>query len=93
MNKYDFPVWTTQGGGLVRYVGAKYVFVEPPGGFPEITVGSEMHPEWDLIPANALAREADFPDGDQMEDAFANDEERKAYELHVAEHGHPDHFC
>lgn len=74
MKKYDFPVWGTQGGGLVRLVGDKYIFVEAPEGFLDITVGCEMHPMWDIIPANHHARnfENPFP-GNQMEDAFAND--------------------
>lgn len=56
MTKYPFPVWGTQGGGLVRQVGNKFIFVEAPENFPDIAVGSEMHPMWDLIPANEAAR-------------------------------------
>lgn len=55
MKTYDFPVWGTQGGGLVREVDGKYLFVEAPKDFPELTVGSEMPEEWGLAAANDLA--------------------------------------
>ena len=57
---YPFPVWGTQGGGLVRQEGDHYVFVESPG-FDGIQVGDRMHPMWDLIPANEAAHEEDAP--------------------------------
>lgn len=63
--EYDFPVWGTQGGGLVKQEGDHYVFVEPPADFPAIKIGDRMHPEWGLAPANEHARaelEAEFPD-------------------------------
>ena len=50
---YNFPVWGTQGGGLVRKVGESYIFVEGPT-CPGLSVGSELPKEWDLIPANDL---------------------------------------
>lgn len=56
--KYRFPVWGTQGGGLVREFNGTYFFVEKPK-VPGLDVGDEMPKEWDLIPANDLAREAD----------------------------------
>lgn len=59
MAKYNFPVWGTQGGGLVRQEGNHYVFVEPPEGFLDIKVGDRMHEMWDLAPANEHAREED----------------------------------
>lgn len=62
---YDFPVWGTQGGGLVKQEGDHYVFVEPPSDFPDIKVGDKMPPEWGLAAANGLARawlDAEFPD-------------------------------
>lgn len=59
---YNFPVWGTQGGGLVREVGGKHFFVEAPPEFPELGVGDEMPEGWDTIPANDLAG-AHFPDG------------------------------
>lgn len=57
---YPFPIWGTQGGGLVRQEGDHYVFVEAPG-FDGIQVGDRMHEMWDLIPANEAAREEDAP--------------------------------
>ena len=55
--EYQFPVWATQGGGLVREVGGVYIFVKKPPDFPELGVGDEMPEKWDVIPANNLARE------------------------------------
>lgn len=54
--KYRFPIWGTQGGGLVREVNGAYVFVEPPPDFPNLTVGAIMPSEWGIAPANDLAR-------------------------------------
>ena len=56
---YSFPVWGTQGGGLVREVGGKFIFVEAPPESMGLTVGDEMPEQWDRIPANNLAREED----------------------------------
>lgn len=59
---YRFPVWGTQGGGLVREVHGTYVFVKKPD-CPGLDVGDEMPEEWGVIPANAAARrevEAEF---------------------------------
>lgn len=56
--EYDFPVFGTQGGGLVREMNGEYVFVEAPTQFPELTVGSKLPEMWDIAPANRLAREA-----------------------------------
>lgn len=61
MDKYPFPVWGTQGGGLVRQEGEYYVFVEAPEQFPEIKIGDRMHEMWDLIPANEPARKECAP--------------------------------
>ena len=55
MPEYDFAVWGTQGGGLVREVRGTHIFVEPPTNFPNLTVGSEMPKEWGIVPANDLA--------------------------------------
>lgn len=60
MAEYKFPVWGTQGGGLVREEGDHYVFVEAPEGFPDIKVGDRMHEMWDLAPANEAAREGEI---------------------------------
>jgi hypothetical protein len=61
MKKYSFPVWATQGGGLVQLIGDRYVFVEPPPGFPDLIVGSSLPEQWDLIPANQAARDFERP--------------------------------
>lgn len=53
---YNFPVFGTQGGGLAREVKGQYFFVTKPD-CPGLDVGDEVPAEWDLIPANDLARE------------------------------------
>ncbi len=52
---YDCPVYGTQGGGLVRYVDGRYVFVEKPD-CEGLDVGDEMPQEWGVVPANEAAR-------------------------------------
>ncbi len=54
--EYRFPVFATQGGGLVHEVGGVCIFVEKPN-CPGLDVGDTMPAEWDMIPANDLARE------------------------------------
>lgn len=57
---YNFPVFATQGGGLVREASRnpyRYVFVEAPPEGMGLGVGDFMPEEWDLIPANRQARE------------------------------------
>mgnify|MGYP007077527449 CR=1 FL=1 len=51
---YDYPVWGTQGGGLVREVGSVYIFVEKPD-CPGLDVGDTMPEEWGITPANDVA--------------------------------------
>ncbi|MBI4155793.1 MAG: hypothetical protein HY507_01000 [Candidatus Zambryskibacteria bacterium] len=54
---YNFPVFGTQGGGLVREVSPnKFIFVEKPD-CPGLDVGDFMPEEWDYQPANHAARE------------------------------------
>jgi len=58
---YNFPVYYTQGGGLVREVEVadecyEYVFVEAPPSEFGLVVGDFMPKEWDIIPANEPAR-------------------------------------
>lgn len=54
--KYGFPVYATQGGGLVREIDGNFFFVENP--FIEgFGVGDKMPSGWTLIPANKLADE------------------------------------
>lgn len=55
---YQYPVWGTQGGGLVRDVNGTFIFVEKPD-CPGLDVGDEMPKEWDTIPANSKARMQD----------------------------------
>ncbi|OHB18674.1 MAG: hypothetical protein A2854_00470 [Parcubacteria group bacterium RIFCSPHIGHO2_01_FULL_56_18] len=53
--EYSYSVFGTQGGGLVREVGGRYIFVEKPD-CPGLNVGDEMPNEWGTIPANDRAR-------------------------------------
>jgi len=55
LEDYPYAVYGTQGGGLVRRVGDQCIFVTKPkcSGFD---VGDTMPEEWDIQPANALAR-------------------------------------
>jgi hypothetical protein len=59
---YNFPVFATQGGGLVREIktdsGFKYIFVEAPPQGMGLGIGDFMPEQWDLIPANQQARDA-----------------------------------
>lgn len=55
--QYNFPVYATQGGGLVRYIGNTAIFVEAPNCQElGLKVGDTMPTEWGIIPANDLAR-------------------------------------
>ncbi len=55
---YPEALWGTQGGGLARQVGTgnHYVFVEAPG-HSGLNVGDAVPGDWDIQPANQLARE------------------------------------
>lgn len=53
--EFNYPVFGTQGGGLVREVNGKFIFIEKPN-CPGLDVGDEMPAEWDYQPANELAR-------------------------------------
>ena len=54
---YNFPVYGTQGGGLVREVAPNlFEFVEKPN-CPGLEVGDFMPEEWSIVPANQHARE------------------------------------
>jgi len=56
---YPFPVFHSQGGGLVKEVGRSpftYVFVEAPDGCPGLKVGDQMPTGWDIVPANVAAQ-------------------------------------
>lgn len=53
--EYDYAVWATQGGGLVRKVGGVYIFIKKPD-CPGLDVGDIMPEEWGIIPVNIHAR-------------------------------------
>ena len=56
MPNYNFPVFHTQGGGLVRQTaGDGYTFVEAPDRCLNLDVGDPMPAEWGLAPANQAA--------------------------------------
>lgn len=57
-NMYNFPVYGTQGGGLVRSIpGSQHmVFVEAPDPATGLKIGDLMPEEWGAEPANDLAR-------------------------------------
>ena len=58
---YNYPVYGTQGGGLVREVNGTYIFVEKPT-CPGLDIGDEMPQEWSIVAANDLARRGEeFP--------------------------------
>ena len=55
--EYPFPVWGTQGGGLVQEVTPNvFVFVEAPD-CPGLEIGDTMPKEWSYAPANKLAQQ------------------------------------
>lgn len=56
LEQYNFPVFGTQGGGLARREGSRYVFITKPD-CPGLDVGDEVPKEWDLAAANKPARE------------------------------------
>ncbi len=54
--QYKYPVYGTQGGGLVRNVNGVYIFVEKPD-CPGFDIGDTMPDEWGIVAANNEARE------------------------------------
>jgi hypothetical protein len=54
--KYSFPVYATQGGGLARYVGDTCIFVEAPPDCMGLSVGDPVPREWSTCAANEAAR-------------------------------------
>lgn len=63
----SFPVWGTQGGGLARRNdGGLFVWYELPdwaGG--HMHIGDPVPDEWDLAPANHLARSEMYDPGER----------------------------
>ena len=57
---YDYPVWGTQGGGLVKKTrSGVFVFIEAPTNVANVSVGDEMPRSWGTFPANTSARNYD----------------------------------
>lgn len=54
MRGFNYPVWGTQGGGLVRETDGMYIFVSKPD-CPGLDVGDEMPEDWSIVPANRRA--------------------------------------
>ena len=83
--EYNFPVFGTQGGGLVREIktteGYKYIFVEKPD-CPGLDVGDFMPEEWGIASANQQARDA------INEEQFGNDEVDDLFDRAMAEYLH-----
>ena len=54
--KLNYPVWRTQGNGLVRSTGGRVVFIKPPNCLA-FKSGDVMPADWKPAPANEKARE------------------------------------
>lgn len=67
----DFPIWETQGGGLVNLIAGAFIFVKAPK-CPGLNIGDEMPKEWSKAPANEGARhlEKDWADFNQSLNEF-----------------------
>lgn len=52
----NYSIFGTQGGGKVREIEGRYVFIEAPPKRMGLDVGDECPKEWDLIPVNQAAR-------------------------------------
>ena len=52
--KFNFVVYGTQGGGLVREVGDTYIFVEAPPEGAGLGVGDELPAGWSIAHATGL---------------------------------------
>lgn len=77
---YNFPVYGTQGGGLVREVNGVYIFVEKPIYYSHLDIGDTMSEGWSIAPANEQARQevldhedpfADHGEFDDLNDELA----------------------
>lgn len=55
MQDYKFPVYATQGGGLVRFVRDRPIFITKPD-CPGLNIGDRVPRDWDMAPANDLAQ-------------------------------------
>lgn len=54
---FDCPVFATQGGGLVKFNGDFYEFVEVSPNFPEIKNGDALPKEWSIVLATKYSSE------------------------------------
>lgn len=79
---YNFPVFGTQGGGLVRQVARNtYIFVEKPE-CPGLDIGDYMPEEWGIIAANRQATEL------IEEEQFGDKDDGNLFDLAMAEYTH-----
>ncbi len=70
-SEYNFPVYGTQGGGLVEEVAPDlYVFVVAPEAGMGLGVGDYMPKEWGVAPANQLARDVISNHEGDLADAY-----------------------
>jgi hypothetical protein len=65
MRNYEYPVYATQGGGLVREISGQYFFIEKPD-CPGLDIGDEMPKDWGIVPANHQARREERDNFDPM---------------------------
>ena len=72
-DRYNFPVYGTQGGGLARKSGNLYIFVEAPKEVPSLQVGDAVPDDWDIVPANAAARDDGLGD-ETLEEPYSDKE-------------------
>ena len=56
LDKYPYSLYGTQGGGLARREGSRFIFIEAPD-ITGLEVGDDVPDQWDLIPANKNARD------------------------------------
>lgn len=66
--QFPFPVYATQGGGLVKEIAGSgvYRFVTDTG-IPGYGIGETMPADWSTFPANRLAREMAKEQADELD--------------------------
>lgn len=55
MVEKNYPIYATQGGGTVRKMGGRFIFIEAPPNIPSLGIGDEMPSEWGITPINNAA--------------------------------------
>ncbi len=60
--QFDYAVWGTQGGGLVRQVGNSFIFVTAPN-CPGLKAGDTMPEDWGIAAANQAAHDLEARQG------------------------------